>query len=152
MRTTEWRPYQDGQMRVIYGFKTLGPQEPYFSIIAEFAYPGDAPGDYDSSAASPIIAEVFPELTSLIRWHLCFRRSGPMHYLDNGRFWYQEYQRKADDAALDAFKRTVVFGALPTDLIPAADADTGELLTWLEQRRTRLQQVFVADMRAAGLW
>lgn len=72
-------------------------------------------------------------LPRLIRWHLFDVRSGPMHYKANAQYWFQMAMEKAGKLRpysspsgykdhhpdpLEAFKSTVVFGAVPDDEMP----------------------------------
>lgn len=74
-------------------------------------------------------------LPGLTRWHLFDVKGGPMHYVANGSYHYKlhlrhlgvlplsEYAHRnprdnEGPKALDYFKNTIIFGALPDDVIP----------------------------------
>lgn len=72
------------------------------------------------------IAEHFPELAPLIKWHLCSQEKGPMHYVANAQYWASiaagllaPSKYGPDPAA--AFESTVVFGAVEGDELPWSD-------------------------------
>lgn len=154
--TTEWRIHEENgngrhisYLRVKYGFQHLqGNRRPYFSITAEEAQrahgrrtdPVDdvpAPGKWEVVSCGCLhaaIAQTFPELAGLIKWHLVDDDGTPMHYLANGDYWMQKHlvvfrvfahcekegRRLGEPEPLEVFKQTVVFGAVESDEVELA--------------------------------
>jgi hypothetical protein len=146
-RTTEWRntgELRGEKMRVTYGFDVAFArnykQAPYFSITCDIR---DNHGDAGGGAAHEKIAKVFPELARFIPWHLTSWDKGPMHYEANAMYWFRKIglpkEKSYDPDPEEAFKSTIVFGALPSDertweamrgallerQVPRADLDKG---------------------------
>lgn len=141
---TPWKEYtEDGQryrIRADYGFVKLGEQEPYFSVTGEIQRAERGRWRKDSGGMQhEQIARHFPKLKPLLKWHLTFVESGPMHYVANGLYWWEE-------GNLDHFKSTVVFGAVPGDKLPSNDASQTEVRNWLLDRFPKLMTAFKRDM------
>jgi len=103
-----------------------GNRRPYFSITGS-VYDKDTGDRRDSYIDScgcihDQIAEHFPELAHLIRWHLTDDDATPMHYIANGAYWlefhhgisaweFDKYGQFAREGrtSLDLFKSTVVW-------------------------------------------
>jgi hypothetical protein len=136
-RTTEWRLFNNGgeRIRAKYGFDKHGDQEPYFAVGGEIeGFNGAVWENHSCGCLHDQIAEHFPELAGVIRWHLCTESTGPMHYVANAvHRWSlhcqqtgkiplaeKEWQRpgKNDPDQIEAFKSHVVFGAVEGDKLP----------------------------------
>ena len=116
---TESRIYsengKDHTIKVKYGWHYLqGNSSPHFSITGEI-YSGVAGCIHDD------IEKRFPELKSLIKWHLC-DTALPMHYVANAMYHWERYRGISrwgvtinDPDPLDSFKSTIKFGVLPND-------------------------------------
>lgn len=140
---TSWKTYtEDGRnyrIRADYGFVKLGEQEPYFSVTGEIQKAERGRWQEDSfGMLHDDIARHFPELRPLIKWHLTSVKGGPMHYIANALYWW--------DNNLDHFKSTIVFGAVPGDKLPAPNTDPAEVRNWLERRLPKLMRAFKRDM------
>jgi hypothetical protein len=128
--TTDWREYDDGRIRAEYGFDNPQPGDPagYFAATAtgqrrsrRHGWTTDCGGMMHDA-----VREHFPELAPMLKWHLCSKVSGPMHYVANAQYWarmvhgvgeYASRYNRAPDP-VDAFKSTVVFGAVEGDELP----------------------------------
>lgn len=128
MITTPWKEYREHghryRIRVEYGWHVIGTQDPYWSITGTIErMSGTGWRDDAAGCLHDDIAEHFPHLAPTIRWHLSFQSSGPLHYVANARYWLEQHygvsrweRRSYDPNPLEAFKRTVVFGAVESDL------------------------------------
>lgn len=112
-------------MRVRYGFDYIGGnRRPHFSVTADIF---DKRGiDIGGGCCHDLIAEHFPEIARLIRWHLVDDDGTPMHYIANGIYWMQKHlgiYRVFEDMEpskpqdLVHFKSTTVFGAVASDKV-----------------------------------
>jgi len=123
---------------VKYGFTQLGNQEPYFSITAEA---GSNKTGWSSGMQHEKIENAFEEFPELTRWHLTNISNGPMHYNANAKHHWKKDK-------LDAFKSTIVFGALPDD-----DMEDIEFMmdqspdAFLNDRLPKLMEQFRKDMK-----
>lgn len=160
--------YNAARCHMEIGFLKLGEQEPHFYALAGVEgqlrngrWEGDL-GRFACCANHDALRAHFPEYVHLARWHSCGIESGPMHYEANAVYWSEMAQgkRAASEFSrvdpIEAFKRTVVFGALPPLwdtgepwLLPAA-----ELSAWLRDRLPALMAQFRKDVEAAfpGMW
>ena len=95
------------------------------------------------------IAEAFPDLAGMVKWHLC-STNGPMRYMANTRYWAREHfesKKLGDDldatAALATARRTAIW----------PDADPMDLLNegLLVARLPGLLEDFKADVESLGL-
>lgn len=132
----------------------------------------------------------FPEIACLVRWHLCDDRAEPLHYIANGKYWLEKHlgifkvfensenegRRPGEPEPFEAFKSTIVFGALddddqrlitvlateapdPTTLPELEDthkernarAVVNAATRWLRGRSERLKETMVADMDRCGV-
>jgi len=187
-------------IRAIFGFHYIpGNDRPYFSITADIAEPaaphnrretrvGIEGKEYaitGGGCCHDDIVRVFPQYAELIPWHLVSDNAEPLHYLANAKYWIEKHfgifktfpfsepegKRKGDPEPLEAFKRTIVLGAVEDDkqLEQILASEPGEpkdipdltktyterkaekvipmILAWLEQRSTRLQPEMVKIMR-----
>lgn len=149
--------------RVKYGMSWLkGNQLPYFSITLEreerrsvestsWKYSG-------GGAALKEIAEKFPALAPLVKWHMCDQNGTLMHYIANAVFWYEiaRGERKAgpyDKNPLGSFKSCAAWGAVASDgeLNTSALMSTVSMRTRLQERLPLLQATFKREMEAAGV-
>lgn len=180
--STSPRATSDGSPLVAHvRFTTIGGnQEPYLSITATGYRRQRLPGEerirfngatYYSDRRGCLhseIAEVFPELTGFLRWHLA-GPSGPMHYVANAIYWAElaygcsRWERRDSDP-IDTLKRHVVFGAVEGDTMPAVvttDDDgspmdakemrslVGRVVTeWCHARAEALAMAFKRDLEA----
>jgi hypothetical protein len=112
-------------MRVWYGFHYIGGNKrPHFSVTADIF---DKHGrDVGGGCCHDLVAKYFPEVNSLIRWHLVDDDGTPMHYIANGTHWMEKYLgvyrifkhlacEPSEPKDLEHFKSTIVFGALASD-------------------------------------
>ncbi len=147
-----------------YGFRYLrGNEKPYFFVSYE---------EYDrfgrmESAGTPseaMLREAAPQLAGLVRWHLCDIDARPMHYEANARYWSEKVRGVSQWPAtagepdpIEAFKRTVVFGAVASDgtqadAVIAASLEEVGLDRWLAARLGDLKNAFQADLAGHELW
>lgn len=168
MIETPWRIYEEHsityRMRVKYGvdhdFARRHGQAPYFTITAEIhrkelkTY--QTVGRFVFEAGGQLhddIARRFPELAELLKWHLV-STEGPLHYIANAKYWWEQYIGKTAQVVggpnpLEAFKRTVVFEALP---IRDLERRSWESMQFdLENRFDELMEMWEDDMVAAGV-
>jgi len=147
---------------VNYGLHSIGEQEPYFSITSDlllntrnnfWKYIG-------GGCMHDEIRKHFPELEPLIKWHLCFEHSGPMHYIANALFWWKRSKRLVPDdrytaygpKALDYFKNTIVFGVVDSDsqyevmVLDTPLEDIDKIRSFLNHRFHRMMNAFYEDM------
>lgn len=164
---SELYPSIDTLVSVKYGFDMefawKHNQTPYFSITTS-----------DGAAHDKIIAQYFPELVPLLRWHLCVIDGLPMYYEANSLYWAEaalnisKYAPQARVDPLDAFISTCIFGAIPGESLPDCltvapwrivtpsikrllrDELNRDLTPWLRKRLPALQAQFMADMQAFG--
>lgn len=162
--------YKGARAHLEVGFTRIGEQDPYFHVLAGVEHKlrnnrwESAYGRFACCADHEAARRYFPEVANLIRWHLSAIHSGPMHYEANAIFWAEVAQGLKPRGAYDpdpveAFKHTVVFGALagdgnPADAAVTASLTTDELRTWLRARLPALMAQFKADVEAAfpGMW
>lgn len=176
-RHTPWQDTGQGTIfRAEYGFHVHGTQEPYFSITGE-EWRGDitASGDarkYGRDCVScgclhDMVAKHFPvSLAKLIRWHLCFVESGPMHYYENAKWWWEHWlgarlppsytqllpgDESPAQFGLRIFNLHVVFGAVEGDEHLPLSASLGTLREWLIGRRPALLAAFRKDIEEHGI-
>jgi len=168
-----------------------GNCRPYFSLTAEEvqqAYGRAAEGEpvYDVPAMGrweimtagtldSSVRQTFPELAGLIKWHLVDDEGLPMHYLANSDYWMTKHlgvfrlsnnsehegRLRGEPDPLEAFKSTIVFGALESDELELTTIITNErrrptvaledLRPWLISRLPALQVTMQADMAAHGV-
>jgi hypothetical protein len=147
-----------------YEFATRNNQAPYFSLTCkiEEKLKNGRWRNEGGGADHKSIAKHFPELEPLIKWHLT-GPEGPMHYIENAKYWWEQWKgisrwerRPSDPDPLEAFKRTVVWGAaIPIDgeSLLTQYAQTWEMMEdYLNDRLPVLLATFEADMREMGVW
>lgn len=125
-------PTPKTRITVQYGFHYIrGNRKPYFSVTADIYELMPRKG-WEMTGGGCCHDEVrrhFPELAHLIKWHLVDDDGLPMHAEDNGCYWLEKHHgiskwpaEKYDRTdPLEAFKHTVVFGALPSDSLALSD-------------------------------
>ncbi len=168
------------KLRINYGFHKMGDQEPYFSITAEefilVKRNKKDPGRWVWVSCGCLHDEIrkrAPELAGLIRWHLCFVETGPLHYIANGMFWFERSLLNnpaplyagdtcaSGDKALGFFKDHVIYGASkeydPIDCIleHRAAPVQGDMLAlirqWMTERLPSVMVQFHKDMKEFGV-
>ena len=160
MIETEWVKRADETwIMARYGF-----HNDYFSITGETR---DHRGMEDSCGCiHKDIAQAFPELKDLIKWHLTDAMGVPMHYIANGVYWLQTYlghkqwkgqtDQVPDPTALQHFLSHIIYGMDPEDeekfqvmLKFAKEEDYDEVKDILESRKTWLRSRIFTDMQNA---
>lgn len=168
MKNTGWTEYKDGnaicRIRATYGidraFAARHNQDAHFSIVCDIEERrGTRWYDIGGGAAHSLIAKHFPKLAPLIKWHLCGIESGPMHYLANAMYWLDIAAGRVPPSQygpepMEAFKSTIVYGALPVDAAfdldrAPASLDRTVIEHWLKVRLPALLEAFHADMTLA---
>jgi hypothetical protein len=154
MKQTEWKVIEDGKRRIRaeYGLRAIGNQAPYFAITAEIERASHGRWREDSCGCLHAeVAEHFPELAPLIRWHLCTPGTGPMHYLENAVYWWElavgvsKWERRPyDPDPCKAFASHVVLGAVEGEG-PSAWAENGNGRLQLVVTTIDGRQVLPAD-------
>lgn len=103
-----------------------------------------------------LVAEHFPELAHLIRWHLC-STDGPMHYVENALYWagFKGWTDGNPNSPPNGkhLASTVVFGAVPQfdgDVEILNTDDEMKLRGWMAARLPDLLEAFRADVEAIG--
>jgi len=152
--TTKWRDcpsYGDrASVRASYGFEYLqGNRAPYFSITGDIKdHPGQGENNWSGGCVHKEILEAFPELASLVRWHLVDQTGDPMHYVANGKYWYDKIgtpkENSYDPDPEQAFKSTVVFGAVDGDSMESVKVKG--VAQWCLDRAEDLKRVMLEDM------
>lgn len=145
-----------------FGFDKIGSQSAHFSVTGEVRRKGAKDCDM-CGCIHDEIARHFPELRGLIKWHLCSVTDGPMHYLANAQYWWElatgesrwaKDRKPYDPDPMQAFRSTVVYGALADDAAMALDPKSGSWPTvaaWLTARLPALMAQFRVEMDAAGV-
>ena len=146
-----------------YDFARQNNQSPYFSLtcMIEEKLRNGRWRDEGGGADHKAIIKHFPEFEPLVKWHLT-GTEGPMHYVANARYWWDQWKgyskwerRPYDPDPLEAFKNTVVWGAVPTD-DEQFNLHEHELWnvfeSYLVDRLPSLLASFEADMREIGVW
>ena len=144
-----------------YGWTCIDGQAPYFSITyTEREHNGKRWHESSCGTNHEVIAEHFPQLTHLTKWHGVSRDAskGPMHYLANAKYWARIAAGEISNTEygpepMGALKSTIVFGALPSDHKHAETLVRDVIYTdWLATRLPMLMQAFRLDMERAELW
>src|SRR5438309_1980230 len=136
MKKTEWKEYEVNgwsyRIRATYGidydFGHQHNQAPHFSITGEIEHrQAKTRGPWREDSGGCLheeIAKHFPELASLVKWHLSAVGQGPMHYEANAMFWWEHaiglreftsYDRVTGspvEEAMRRFEHTVVYGGI----------------------------------------
>ncbi len=167
MKTTEWREHDNGKYRtrVTYGWRVIGGQEPYFSMMSDTqrrtlrGWSEDSCGSISREAL-----EIFPELACAAKWDLTFAHTGPMHYAANAVHWAQQIagvskweRRSYDPNPIDAFDSTVVLlegearPALFSPTMSSASHIEQSVLAWCDERFPRLMARMKADLAQIGV-
>ncbi len=158
LHKTEWKEYTEHgtkrRIRAEYGLRTIGNQDPYVSVTAEIEYKSRNNRWCDQSfgCMHEAVAKHFPQLVPLIRWHLTSTKE-PMYYIANGIYWFEKMAGRSKWALspgefdpTEAFKSTIVFGAVDGDELPPLTATNEEVTAWLEARRDKLMERMRADV------
>lgn len=178
MTKTSWIQFNDRgtecRIRATYGFHNTGNREAHFSITGEVEE--EQGKRWELLACGCLHADIvhhFPALTPLIKWHLCFNKEGPMHYLSSGVYHWQRILMRVPDSSKH-FASTVVLGALEGDELQVMESDNGVAVSFrsgrtveidttvestseerlrevLVQRLPLLLKAMAVDMRAAGV-
>jgi hypothetical protein len=170
MHKTEWREFHADRIyriRAEYGadeqFAARHNQAPHFTITGETQEQRHGRWADDSGGCiHDQIATHFPELAPLIKWHLFSVGKGPMHYIANAIYWWEhamgvrtfqyphEWQKYGSphEAGIAHFKSTIVFGALPDDVLPHEGTAPNKVREWLEARLPRLLEAFEKETAA----
>lgn len=164
MKMTPWKEFtergQKYRIQATYGldydFGRRNQQAPHFSATARIdIWNGRGWGDDSGGMQHDEIERHFPQLAPYLKWHLV-STGEPMHYLANAKYWWEmaigkiapdKYQR-VDPR--DAFKSTIVFGAVPGDAMPYTD-HWPDVEKWLRARLPKLMGYFAADMKTLGV-
>src|SRR4051812_32111525 len=78
---------EGGERYVVrFGMVKIGQQSPYFSITCDTYKHGRMVA---GGCQHGVVERLWPDLYRLIRWHLCDQDGIPMHYISNGRYWFQ---------------------------------------------------------------
>ena len=164
---------EDGRkykLEINYGFNVCGTQEPCFSITADL-YELIATTNLwrmvSCGCQHELIAEYAPHLAPLIKWHLCFVHSGPMHYKPNAKFWLERSTIKQlnpiyrgdtcaiGNQAMEYFLDTIAYGSsLSYDRIGNVilknyqnnNIEKQYISIWLDKRLPEVMKAFHKDM------
>lgn len=146
----------DGTLTVIatWEMRSLGGQDPYFAVTCVEYENGK---DVGGGAAHDLIDRLFPEKARYTKWHLCAINKGPLHYLANALYWAGKSgfcdSKPGDPTNLEAFKKTIVFGAVESDHMWNLSQETLDqmsadgLKTYLSSRKPALMESFYSDMK-----
>lgn len=136
-----------------------------FSITAAIQREGL---EYCAGCCHEEVAEYFPELLPLLKWHLV-SSAGPLHYLVNAIYWagHSGWRDGKDNSPpnLEHLKNTIVYGVLADDLnfdlldcmysdargFTGNEAKSTDLQRWLFGRLPRLLQEFKKAIETMGL-
>ncbi len=167
IKTTPWVEYdEDGRRyrtRARYGldydFARKNSQAPYFSAQQDTEIlRGRRWQDESGGVLGGPQLRHFPELRPYVHWHLTSTEQ-PLHYLANAKYWWQmgqgkgEFKRRPyDPDPIEAFKSTIVFGAVEGDELPPLNAEWKDVEPWLAARLPILQANFERDMKKLGVW
>jgi hypothetical protein len=119
---------------------------------------------YSGGCCHDEVAEAFPELAPLIKWHLC-STDGPMHYIENAKYWAGQCgycNGGQNDPPNEVYlKSTIIYGAVEgdTEVDPMALANEdllavdrkGPFVPWLESRLPALLAEFREAVESLGL-
>lgn len=173
MKSTPWKTYREGgrkyRLRADYGmdyaFARRHNQEPHFSLTGEIEEQArdNRWMEHSGGQIHDALVKRFPQLGEIAHWHLT-SPSGPMHYMDNAKYFWEQWngtskwpRRDYGPSPLEAFASTIAWGALPGEdgaaaLGSAMHRPWGEVRDWLEARLPLLQHAFRNDMEAIGVW
>jgi len=149
-----------GRLTARYGFdedfaRRTG-QLPYFSLTGTvWRKAGNSRWVWESGGCQhDVIGRRLRSLRPFIKWHLVDCAGTPMHYIANGEYWaygYKQHERRPGDPdPVEAFKSTVVFGALTDDRLPDL-SNPLKVRDWLVSRLPALRPAMLRDMEAAGI-
>lgn len=165
MKETPWKLFDGGRQRIRakygldYEFGRRNNQAPHFSVTCDIEQKRGN-GRWDESgggAAHDMIAKYFPNLAPYIQWHLVALGEGPMHYLANAKYFWEQVmgvskfeRRSYDPDPTEAFKHTIVFGGIPGETMPTLN-HWSEVERWLVDRLPKIMGRFTADMKTLGV-
>jgi len=163
MKETPWKEYKEGAQKyriraqhgIDYHFSKEHNQAPHFSVTGDIERQARNNRWMEDSSGSihDDIARHFPKLAKYIPWHLVSTES-PMHYLANARYWYEKIgkpkTKSYDPDPEEAFKETIVFGAIPGEKLPVR-VQWPQVKEWLKGRLEPLMDNFTADMKELGV-
>lgn len=168
MRKTDWVYYVEHDMelrtRLCYGYHYIeGNTDAYVSVTHDTyrkTQRGNWVDDSGGISSTDLVAEHFPDLLPLVRWHLSGVTTGPMHYIANALHWWdichgrEQMSRwyspdrptqQPPDQAREILIRHIVYGALDSDgFYDPVQATRSQLENWLLNR----QEALVACLRA----
>lgn len=158
MKETPWKEFSKynekyrirARYGIDYGFAARYRQAPHFSITAEIKrWTGRSWEEDSGGMLHEEVCKHFPKLAKYIPWHLV-SFSGPMHYSANAKFWYEKIgkpkEKPYEPDAEEAFKNTIVFGAIPGEKLPVG-VPWPEVQRWLLERLPKVMDNFKADMK-----
>lgn len=120
----------------------IGAQPAYFSVTGEVRNPWRrdilAGGQLHGELADVRLVGHDAMLPEIVRWHLTSVADGPMHYLANSLYWFEQ-------GNLEYFRNACVFGAVEGDVMPTTLA---EATVFLRARKPALMAAFERDMVA----
>ncbi len=181
MHTTDWKEYAGGtkRIRVKYGmneqFAERNNQPPYIAVTGEIQERHQGPKQrrwYPSMIGTldEEISKHFPELRDLVPWHFVAEPGVPMHYLENGQYWWEfvlgtsKWDAPANVDPVSAFKNTILYGILPSDAEleftddgpmldgePVSKALRKDIRPWLKPRLPGLHENFDKIVRKYDL-
>lgn len=158
-RLTNWLVSSNGleRRRVKYGMIWLpGNQLPYFSITLEREEKKRNNRWYDAGGGAALeeIAENFPALAPLVKWHLCDQDGTPMHYLANAIFWYEIATgvrecgpRETKESAMKSFRSCAIW----TDHVSDPGVSVDVMRKLLPSRLPSLRATFKREMAEADV-
>lgn len=162
MIETPWKEFREGgqryRMKVKYGldynFANRHNQDPYFSITGSIERLAGRWREDSGGMLHDEISKHFPNLRPLLKWHL-FGTQGPLHYLANGKYWWELYsgtskyaQSPGDHDPKQAFMSTVV---ADEHELPPKGTPWPEVKAWLEERLPHLLEEFDDVMAEIGV-
>jgi hypothetical protein len=163
MIVTPWKEFKEGatvyRMQVRYGldydFARRNNQSAYFSITASIERKSGTRWVEDSGGMlHDQIAEHFPNLAPLLKWHLT-AVDGPLHYIANAKYWWEHYTgtsqfelRSYDPDPKEAFRRTVI--CEPHE-VPPKSTPWPRVKVWLDERLEHLLSEFDDEMDEIGV-
>jgi hypothetical protein len=163
MIVTPWKEFREGatayRIQAKYGmdydFAKRNNQAPYFSITASIDRKSGSRWVEDSGGMlHDQIAEHFPDLEPLLKWHL-MGPEGPLHYIANAKYWWDHYTGKSqydlksyDPDPEEAFERTVI---CDQSEVPPKSTPWSDVKAWLEERLEGLVEEFEDEMDSIGV-
>ena len=94
------------------------------------------------------IAQHFPELAPLLKWHLC-STAGPMHYVAN-TLYFLGFSQYRDAVNLEHARSTAVWPEMPEEFLAAKGGDETRVRNALTARLEGLLAQFRGNIEACG--